>query len=62
MPEGQTERVAAPANLPFRAPRDRFFGLAKFHRLKAKGYYPQKAKRKSKGVIRGVKISDKLKF
>jgi len=46
MPEGQTERVTAPANNPFRAPRDRFFGLAKFHRHEAKGYYTQKAKRK----------------
>jgi len=46
MPEGQTERVTAPANFPFRAPRDRFFGLAKSHRHEATGNSTQKAKRK----------------
>jgi len=44
MPEGQTERVTHPANSHFRAPRDRFFGLTKFHRLKATGNSTQKAK------------------
>jgi len=38
--------LTASFNNPFRAPRDRFFGLAKYHRLKATGYYTQKAKRK----------------
>jgi len=44
MPEGQTERVTAPVNKPFRAPRDLLFGLARLHRLKAKGNLTQKAK------------------
>ena len=36
--------LTSPANFPFRAPRDLFFGLVRFHRLKATGNSTQKAK------------------